>query len=242
MPPSPVILAMDEKFQNYLQQLPFFFQLDAKSIRQSSEIRAQRPSIMWQALNIHFSVHTRLCRLHRPFHVTGMTDLKYAYSRTVSVDSAQRVLELRKSMDDVHAQTPSQTGLRPARLWTVMNHVFQAALTLATDVSFNPGSPEAGDFEAKVMTAYETLDKTREESRIVVETVRNNMQTLLKALHDKGARDRPEVATTSTTTTIQDGTGIQENLDQLWSDFLAVAPEMDEPEWNSLFNDVDFLC
>jgi len=31
-----------------------------------------------------------------------------------------------------------------------------------------------------------------------------------------------------------------DDLDQLWSDFLAVAPGLDVPQWNSLLDDMDF--
>ncbi|KAE8343570.1 hypothetical protein BDV24DRAFT_172593 [Aspergillus arachidicola] len=234
-------LALDRKFQNFLSDLPTFFKLDPGSIEQSKKICEERPYIPVQRISLHFSLHTRLCRLHRPYHLEGVTNPKYSYSHRACIQSAQRVLELRRLMDDAGARI----GLKPGRFWTTNQHAFLAALILATDVSFNPDAPDAEARKAKVLAAYETLEKSMEESSILVETIQKNMQTLMSTLH----RQLPRLLAGGAPQNNDNSRGLQntsmprrqeEDWDQLWSDFLAVAPELDIPQWNSLLDDMDF--
>ncbi|KAE8137110.1 hypothetical protein BDV38DRAFT_283224 [Aspergillus pseudotamarii] len=283
------ILELDRRFQNFLSDLPTFFQLDPDSIEQSQKICEERPHIPVQRISLHFSLHTRLCRLHRPYHLEGVTNPRYAYSHRTCIQSAQKVLELRRLMDDAGARI----GLKPGRFWTANQHCFLAALILATDVSFNPDAPDAEARKAKVLSAYETLEKSKEESNILVETIQKNMQTLMSTLHkqrpqllgsqsgdptgigkdthlsasgtpqnNEYSRDLHGTSIPSHTTdtvqssatedlTLVGNAAPQRNIppeagfreeewDQLWSDFLAVAPDLDILQWNSLLDDMDF--
>lgn len=275
-----VILGLDKKFQQFLQELPVFFRLDPDSIQRSQEICQARPYLAWQRINIHFSLHTRLCRLHRPYHLEGMTNGKYAYSHTMCIRSAQTILELWRSMDDAGARV----GMKPARIWTVIQHFFFAVLILATDVSSNPNAPDATARKAKVLAAYQTLENSKEESRALVESIQRNMQTVMSTLQKRRSptsSSRPN-ATAGTVSIGQNsemfreplmddgesradnmqplipptptaageelqssnliseaGTGA-ENWDQLWSDFIAIAPELEASQWTSLLDDMDF--
>ncbi|GAB1209163.1 hypothetical protein APSETT445_007930 [Aspergillus pseudonomiae] len=288
-PDYETILALDRKFQNFLDELPIFFQLDPDSIEQSQSICEKRPYIPVQRISLHFSLHARLCRLHRPYHLEGVTNPKYFYSHRICIQSALKVLELRRLMDDAGARI----GLKPGRFWTTNQHAFLAALILATDVSFKPEAPDAEAHKAKVLAAYETLEKSKEESSILVETIQRNMQTLMSTLnkqrpqllgsqpggptgigkdtpvsadgapqnpqHSRGLHDTSFSSHTADTVqspeseepilvgdvapcrNVPHEAGIQEEVwDQLWSDFLAVAPELEIPQWNSLLDDMDF--
>lgn len=173
------VLELDRKFNSLLENLPKFFLMDPGSIQESGEICKERPDIAWQRFRIHFSLHSRLCRLHRPYHLEGSTNPKYAYSHSVCIRSAQTVLELRRAMDEVDTEVG---GLKPARSWWVMEHVFLAALVLATDFSFNPNAPDAEARKAKVMATYGILEKSKQESSALTERIQRNMQTLLSTL------------------------------------------------------------
>jgi hypothetical protein len=259
-----VILALDKKFHEFIKDIPDFFKMDEESVRKNQAICSERPYITWQRLNLHFSFHTRLCRLHRPYHLEGITSPKYAYSTRVCIRSAQTVLELRKAMDEIGPEA----GGYPARFWRVVQHVFLAALILATDVSFNPETPDAEARKAKVLAAYKSLEKSKQESGTLFEGVQRNMQTLLSTLQ----KQRPQVPVAPSETELhgtfvgsdevagtnhndsrmdmQGGTIAsgeldeiimgEENWEQLWSEFVAIAPDLDVPQWNSLLEDVDF--
>lgn len=274
-----IIMEFDEKFQNCLKELPVFYRLDPDSIRECEQICRDKPMIPFHRLNIHFSVHTRLCLLHRSYHLKGMTNPKYAYSNTMCVRSAQTVLELRRLMED----SGTKTGMKPARFWRIMQHVFVAALLLATDVAFNPNGAGAESRRAQVLSAYETLEKSDKEPGARMEGLRMNMQTLMLALQKQraavpsaqprsvvvwaenptqpqlsvGPNESPTennaeaIGSMPAADAVPDenlaeynaissevGTG-EENWDSLWSEFLAVAPELDMPEWNSLLQEMD---
>ncbi|KAJ5390243.1 uncharacterized protein N7496_001311 [Penicillium cataractarum] len=257
-PDYDTILELDAKFQNLLNELPVHFKTDPASIEQSREICKKRPTIAWQRISVHFSIHTRLCRLHRPYHLEGITNPRYAYSHKVCIQSAQSVLELRRSMDAIGIEV----GLKAGQFLTVMHHVFFAALILAMDVSFNPSAPDAEDRKAKVLVAYQALEKSKQESNYLLEGIQKNLQTLMSTLQ-KDVRTTeddqdsvlpptglgPSARVQPSSTEIMDGsvdggTLINdlngEGWEQLWSEFVAVAPELDAPQWSSLLEDVDF--
>jgi hypothetical protein len=181
-------------------------------------------------------------------------------------------------MDDIDPEA----GGYPARFWRVAQHVFLAALILATDVSFNPNAPDAEARKAKVLAAYKTLEKSKQESGSLIEGVQRNMQTLMSTLQKQQPRistsqpkyppgiKEPSVAAheTGLSSTLTSGPselstanevdqslqmqsgctpsgGLtddigEEGWQQLWSDFVAVAPDLDVPQWNSLLDDIDF--
>lgn len=247
-----VILGLDAKFQDFLEHFPAVFHLDPESIQQSEALCKERPYIAWQRTMGHISIHTRLCRLHRPYHLKGMTDPKYEYSRRVCVRSAQIVLDLRRSMDESRDTVP--VGLRPSRFWVTVQHVALAALTLATDVSFDGAAPDAEVRKTKVLAAYETLERSTEEPCEFREAIKNNLRTLMSTLNKGQLADGNQSQlmvndslALPTTDSIYATTGDQtggsapwdENWDQLWSEFLAVAPDLDFSQWDQLLDGPD---
>ncbi|KAL4895272.1 hypothetical protein BDV59DRAFT_152616 [Aspergillus ambiguus] len=176
-----VILSLDMKFQLLIHALPSFFQLDPTSIQQSEGICRERPYIAWQRTMLHFSIHGRICRLHRLFHLEGIRNPKYAYSREICIRSAETVLNLRRSMEGIGALV----GLQPKRFWLVMQHVFIAAIILAMDVSLNPHAPGADSRKGEVLAACQMLEKSKHESPPLKEAIQKNTHTLLGILHNQ---------------------------------------------------------
>jgi hypothetical protein len=180
-------------------------------------------------------------------------------------------------------QVGDKTGYHPARFWKIMQHVYFAALTLATDVSINPDLPDVEDRKSKVLAAYRILESSKAESNALMEGVQKNMQTLLATLesrrprrqsersgpsskrkradteHEEAFSDRHLFADSGKSSSamisrefpspmVEDrpfGDGMGEDMDspmgfgmdafgtdQLWTDFLAIAPEMEGQDWN----------
>lgn len=195
-----IILEMDKKFRKFLDELPVFFRLDLESIEQSKSICRERPMIGLQRIFVNFSIHVRLCRLHRPYHLEGLTNPNYAYSHKACIGDAQRVLDLRRIMEEYGAPL----GMNPTRSWIVMQHVSIAALILATDVSFNPQAENAANRKSKVLATCELLEKSIEESGSIMEGVQRNMQTLISTLQkersesvSQGRNTTPHITTDS---------------------------------------------
>ncbi|KAJ5155748.1 hypothetical protein N7492_008551 [Penicillium capsulatum] len=279
-PDYETILELDAKCHRAIDHIPTYFKLDRESIESSRSICEERPYIAWQRISIHFSLNTRLCRLHRPYHLEGVKNPKYAYSHEVCIRSAQKVLELRQALDEVD----SDIGIKPARFWVMMHHVFSAALILAMDVSFNPQAPGAEERKAKVLAAYRTLEKSKHDSGYLMEGIQKNLQTLMATLHKQRSRSsaaapsepslggdggsvepdkapgKDQPSNIAPTVTENEGTfisdapisdfdlpsegmldaGPESSWEKLWSDFAAVAPELDVAQWNTLLEDVDF--
>lgn len=155
-----LIVSLDAKFQNFLKSLPYFFQLDPTNVQRSQHIYKERPYIYWQRTLLHFGTHTRICRLHRPFHLEFPNNPQYAFSRMKCIRAAQTILELRRSMDG----EVMDAGFHASRCWAVTQHVFLAALTLATDVSIDPCASDTSARKAEVVSACRMLEKLARES------------------------------------------------------------------------------
>ncbi|KAF9884404.1 hypothetical protein FE257_001804 [Aspergillus nanangensis] len=183
------ILALDAKFRDFLDTMPLFFKLDPASIQQSRDICRERPYIAWQRTFTQFGIHVRICRLHQPFHLAGITDPKYAYSRKVCVESAETVLNLRRTMDEIGALV----NLMPSRFWVIIQHLFLAAIMLATDVALDPGAPEANSRKDKVLAACQMLERSQHESSTLAKAIRKNTQTLLMILQNQASASDNDV-------------------------------------------------
>ncbi|KAK8130924.1 hypothetical protein PG984_007362 [Apiospora sp. TS-2023a] len=210
------VLALHAKFQDFAQELPVYFRLNAASIQQSQSLSRDRPYIAWQRAQLHFSFHTRLCRLHRPFHLEGLTDPTYSFSRQTCTRSAQTVLELRRPLDD----TGSAAGLRPALYCLITQQVFLAAVILATDVSFDPESPQASTRKAQVLAACDMLEAAKRESALAREYIESNIRKL-RSLLKNANKPQPQAAGTNALTSVTMRPGV---LTDMPGDDAATAP------------------
>ncbi|KAL4905495.1 hypothetical protein BDW74DRAFT_185040 [Aspergillus multicolor] len=184
-----IILELDKRIQTTLSELPIFFKLDSVSVQQSLAICHQRPYIACQRTFLHFSINTRICRLHRPFHLDGFANPQYAYSTMTCVRSAETVLNLGQSLDDVGALI----GFNPSRFWIAVQHIYQAAIILATEVSMDPQAPEAAARKEKVLAACRMLEQSQHESEALKEAIQKNTNTLRMILqsHSPLSNDSP---------------------------------------------------
>jgi hypothetical protein len=278
------VLEADRMLRKFLDDFPDFLQLDSAANKQIDGARPDIPVPMLR-LTLHFSVHSRICRLHRPYHLEGSINPQYAPSRISCVRSAQKVLELRRAMDAVKGPAV----LRPSLSWTVMQHASLAAITLAADVSFYPHDPDSGARKAQVMAAYKTLQKSEKESGALIEGIQKNLRAIMSTLQkpSPGAIQTPAGNLTSVSAgppglstmasstappalgtnadvAVQQGTGgasgqvlpfasaenyggrvVDEPMgmdigwDQLWFNFLDVAPELDSTHWNTFWGEMD---
>lgn len=188
-----LILDLDARLKSYIDSLPVFLKQDQESLEQSVFVCRERPYVAWQRTFLHFAINMRICRLHRPFHLVGFSNQKYAYSRAMCIRAAETVLNLRRSMDEVAALI----NLKPSRFWVIVQHVFQAAIILATDVSLKPDSPEAIPRRAEVLAACEMLQRSQHESATLKKAIQKNTRTLYRILQNQTSLPKTSSATTS---------------------------------------------
>jgi hypothetical protein len=241
-----LICKLNTRFDDFAQALPVFFQLDPRRIQESQDVCKERPYIAWQRTTLNFSFNNYVCRLHRPFHLGSSTNPTYAFSRTISNRSAHAVLELRRSMDDIG----NSIGLNGLRFWSVAQHVFLAAVTLAAEVSFDPSAPLADIRKAEVLETCRMLEEMRTESKLTRETIQKGVQTLLSTLEERrlskvGAYARAPVRDTIGPPPSQSSGDFfaGESGDGAPSDFPEFSnavPDWDLMQWNSLIEDIDW--
>ncbi|PCG95297.1 Transcription factor [Penicillium occitanis (nom. inval.)] len=169
------IMELDQKWHEYNKQLPEFFRLDNISRRKYAQVYANSPQIAWQRLLVQQGSHSRLCRLHRTYFIRGARDPAYSYSHMICLQAARRVIEIKRIMDKEFPDTPSVTTA-----WSVMHHVFMAAVILLMDTCFNWDDILADRRKEEILEACRMLDRARRASRLVREGI-NAMMDILQS-------------------------------------------------------------
>ncbi|KAJ5979795.1 hypothetical protein N7481_007093 [Penicillium waksmanii] len=174
--PYEKILELDRKLHDAHAELPIFFRYDKIARRDYSDLYRERPAIAWQRAFIQQGFHSRLCRLHRQYFVRGARDPRYSYSHVVSLQSARKVLEVKRIMDEEEPFfTPNSSFF-----WAVMHHVFMAAVILLIDVCFNWDDILAEKRKEEVIAACRMLSRAQQSSSVAREGINAMMGILQK--------------------------------------------------------------
>lgn len=170
------ILDLERKLHKGYAELPAFFRYDQGSKREFAKLYHERPVVCWQRTFIQQGYHARFLRLHRRYFVRGAKDPRYSYSHVVSLQSARKVLELKRIMDE------EQPIFAPngSFFWAIMHHVFMAAVTLLINVCFNWDDILAEKQKQEVLDACRMLSQAQQVSSIGREGINAMMGTLRK--------------------------------------------------------------
>lgn len=179
------VLELDRKLHQAYAEIPVFFRFDQSSRREHINLYRERPAIAWQRAFIQQGYHSRLCRLHRPFFVRGAKDPRYSYSHIVSLQSARKVLEVKRIMDEEEPLFSPNSSF----FWAVMHHVFMAAVILLIDVCFNWDDILAEKRKEEVLNACRMLTRAQQSSSVAREGISAMMGILRK--HWKQQRRPP---------------------------------------------------
>jgi hypothetical protein len=167
---------LDRKIHQAYAELPAFFRFDQSSRRQFASLYRERPEIAWQRALGQQGYHSRICRLHRQYFVRGARDPRYSYSHVVSLQSARKVLEIKRIMDEEEPKfTPNSSYF-----WAVMHHVFMAAVILLIDVCFNWDDILANKRKEEVLDACRLLSRAQQFSSVAREGINAMMGILRK--------------------------------------------------------------
>ncbi|OGM42380.1 C6 zinc finger domain protein [Aspergillus bombycis] len=170
------ILELDRKFHQALAEIPEFFRLDPSSRRRFASLYQSRPTIAWQRCLLQQAYFSRLCRLHRQFFIRGAREPLYSYSHIVCLQSARKVLEIKKIMDEDEPKFTPPSSV----VWSVMHHVFMAAVILLLDVCFNWDDILAEKRKEEVLDACHMLSNAQLSSSLVKEGINAMMSVLQK--------------------------------------------------------------
>ncbi|KAJ5667839.1 uncharacterized protein N7477_006409 [Penicillium maclennaniae] len=174
--PYDMILSLDRKLHDAYAEIPAFFRFDQSSQRKFAALYRDRPTIAWQRAFIHQGYHSRFCRLHRQYFLRGAKDPRYSYSHVVSLQSARKVLEIKRIMDEEEPVFAPNSSL----FWAVMHHVFMAAVILLLDVCFNWDDILADKRKDEVLAACRMLSRAQQSSSVAREGIDAMMGILRK--------------------------------------------------------------
>ncbi|KAJ5548453.1 transcriptional regulator family: Fungal Specific TF [Penicillium frequentans] len=170
------ILGLERKLHEEYARLPPFFRYDQSSRREFADLYDERPVFCWQRIFVQQGYHARFLRLHRRYFVRGAKDPRYSYSHVVSLQSARKVLELKRIMDEEHPVIAPNSSY----FWAIMHHVFMAAVTLLINVCFNWDDILAEKQKQEVLDACRMLSRAQQVSCIAREGINAMMGTLRK--------------------------------------------------------------
>ncbi|KAL4866257.1 hypothetical protein BDV12DRAFT_187551 [Aspergillus spectabilis] len=175
------ILEFDHRIQQAQLDAPDFLRLDSNSRRRFAALYEERPTLAWQRSLLQQGYYSRLCRLHRPFFIRGARDPRYSYSYVAGLNAARKVLEIQRIMDEEEPRlTPSSSVI-----WSIMHHVFMAAVMLLLDVCYNPDDILAEKRKKEVLDACRMLSKAQKSSSLVKEGI-NAMMGVMQGHYMSG--------------------------------------------------------
>ena len=165
------IILLDGKFEDLIRSLPAFFRLD-----QGSELFYTAPQLTLQRYLIHLGIYTRRSRLHQPFVVAGFTDPKYTFSRNACLNSSRSVLQICYQLEE----KKDDLELIPAKLATVVHHVFMATVVLVMDLCSNKVEGLEEQRQAEVTRACRMLDSLKQDSAMAAKLAQPLIEILQK--------------------------------------------------------------
>lgn len=171
--PYSKIMELDRKWHQYYAGVPEFFRMDSVNRNKYAPLYKDSPQFAWQRLMSQQGYHTRLARLHRSYFIRGAREPSYSYSHIVCLNSARRVIEMKRLMDAEYPTTPSIS-----LSWTIIHHEFMAAVVLLMDFCFNRDDILAERRKEEVIEACRMLDKAQRGSKYVREGINALMDVL----------------------------------------------------------------
>lgn len=185
------VIALDQRFEDFLQELPVFLRNDEQSIQQSEHVVARYPAMRIQRQLLSMLAKTKRCKMHHPFLIRGSTNPRYSYSRTTSLKSARAVLEEKRRIDLLHVNSHSHDRYKLGGYMTY--HTFMATIVLVLDLCFNKKSSSDNDngknvdndadtrvTKAEVMEACRSLHQDQSASGLGTDYLASLMDVLRK--------------------------------------------------------------
>jgi hypothetical protein len=273
------VIALDRRFEAFLEELPPFLRTDEKSRLESEHILRRYPQMRVQSYALGMVVRTRRCKLHQPFLIRRpVGGPRYDYSREMSLLSARTVIRLKRQQE----QEWDTALAANVKLIGTVYHVFMATIVLVMDLCFNKADGDDTARKAEVAEACQVMEEAARQSPVAREFFDSLTNVLRKhkvrlcnfdstttapapaPASDKvdgpkeldvaavafGPRDmaNPYVATDPSDVQQSHATawplqgnfqnGLA-NFDDLWKEYVAFGPNMDMPEWDNLFSDLD---
>ena len=253
------IIALDNRFEAFLENLPVFLKIDELSRVRSEDIMQQYPQLRTQRYALGMIALTRRCKLHQPFLVRASLKTHYVYSREVSLQSARSVIRMKRLVEMEHGSIFAAN----VKLTGVCHHIFMATIVLVTDLCFHKGHGDDEGRKAEVIEALKILEEAKSESRMATQFLeslenilrKHKVRLLSRPCIENHSRGKVDMADAQANTqpqidprpnfmeetfnTLEDPPSYPSDIDSVWKDYVQLGPNFDMPEWDSLFSDLD---
>ncbi|KUJ10115.1 uncharacterized protein LY89DRAFT_597337 [Mollisia scopiformis] len=160
--PYEQIIALDQKLQDFLSNLPFFFKFDSESRRRSKPFEAVYPKITVSRYCITSEAHSRRCKLHQRFLLRQSVDPRYAYSRQACLESARAAVS-----GFLYLREHECTYASSEFMGIMLHFTHLALVVMAMDLCFNKGQPDEAEIKSELKIALQMFEEARNSSALL---------------------------------------------------------------------------
>lgn len=160
--PYDQIISLDNKLQDFLSNLPFFFRTDPESRQRSKALETIYPKIIVSRYCITTEAHSRRCKLHQKFLLRQSVDSRYAYSRQAGLESARAVVQGFEYLRQHECATAS-----PELMGTAGHSTHLALVVMVMDLCFNRDEADEVERKAEVRAALQMFEDTKSASPLL---------------------------------------------------------------------------
>ncbi|KAF4633565.1 hypothetical protein G7Y89_g4544 [Cudoniella acicularis] len=173
--PYEQIIALDQKLQDFISSLPFFFKLDAESRRRSKPLETMYPKISVARYCITTEALSRRCKLHQRFLHRQSVDPRYAYSRRACLESARAVVQVYEDLRECDSQSTV-----PELMGMALHFTHLALVVMVMDLCFNRDEADEGAIKGEVKAALEMFEDRRNVSPLLGRFLGSLSEVLVK--------------------------------------------------------------
>ncbi|PLB49897.1 hypothetical protein P170DRAFT_445337 [Aspergillus steynii IBT 23096] len=243
------IITLDQQFQHFLHDLPFFLRLDEASRKQSRDIDRKYPQFVFQRYIICSTAHSRRFKLNQPFFTRTSLDRRYEYSRNACLQSARAIIDMKRNLDNHDA------GSIISRLAVFLHTFYLATAVLVMDFCMNKDQQDHSERRQEVASACHDLQEASKTSRLAsrflasFRTILRKYQVEILPEVSSQAVAGPEILPGSsisklgfvdeTPDTILGSAAQDAEIEGLWESFIDPDHANTADTWDSVFSMLD---
>jgi hypothetical protein len=229
------IISLDQKLQQFISSLPFFFKLDPESRAKSKELETIYPKLPILRYCITTEAHSRRFKLHQKFLLRQSNCPDYIYSRTACLESARAVVQV---FEDLKMHDSPCTEL----MGMAVHFTHLALVVMAMDLCFNRDAADASVIKGEVREALKMFEDATYASPLLERFLGSLREVLGRygVVLDDSALDGDEQMQT-TPQGLDQGTALpmDTSFDDFWQIAMQGEQNPDSLTWDNLFSALD---
>jgi hypothetical protein len=253
--PYSQIVALDQKLQDLISSLPYFYRLDQESRRLTKPLETIYPKLSTQRYVLTTEHHSRRWKLHQRFLVRQSISPQHIYSRNACLESARAVIQGYADLKNCE----NSKGMAPELMGMVVHYTHLALVVMVMDLCFNRDENDEAEIKGEVKRALQMFEDGKEKSPLLARFLGSLKDVLGK--HKVQLTDLPMVPirTESSaslgnemvldgldTNSMLDSLGMQDSgfvfdasFDEFWQAAMQGEMNSDQLTWDNLFSELD---